>query len=77
MAVAIPERRLTAPLLILIILCPIIAQPPIPPKNPVVTLARPCANDSLLGLPLVSVISSIRFNVRSVSIKPIAANKRA
>ena len=41
MAVAIPDKRLKAPLLMLIILWPIMAQPPIPPKNPVTILANP------------------------------------
>ena len=77
MAVAIPDKRFTAPLLILIMLCPIIAQPPIPPKKPVTMLANPCAKDSLFGLPLVSVISSIKLSVRSVSIRPIAAKSSA
>ena len=40
-------------------------------------LANPCAKDSLFGLPLVSVISSIKLSVKRVSIKPIAAKSRA
>ena len=76
-AVAIPDNLRNAPLLILIILWPIIAQPPIPPKKPVTIFAKPCARDSLLGLPRVSVISSIKLSVNKVSIKPIQASKKA
>ena len=40
-AATIPERRPLPPPLILIIDCPIIAQPPIPPNNPVRIFAPP------------------------------------
>ena len=71
--VARPERRCSAPLPTLIMLCPIIAQPPMPPKKPVTTLAAPCAAHSRVGWPTVSVMSSIRFSVSSDSIRPMAA----
>ena len=40
-AATIPERRPLPPPLILIIDCPIIAHPPIPPNNPVTIFAPP------------------------------------
>ena len=40
-AATIPESRPLPPPLMLIIDCPIMAQPPIPPKSPVITLALP------------------------------------
>ena len=45
-AAAIPAILVLPPDLTLIIDCPIIAQPPIPPKNPVTVLAKPCAKHS-------------------------------
>ena len=54
--------------------CPIIAQPPIPPKNPVITLALPCAIHSRLEFPRVSVKSSTKLRVIRDSINPIAAS---
>lgn len=68
-----PESRWVAPAPTLIMLWPIITQPPMPPKNPVTTLAAPCARHSRLGMPRVSVIASIRFKVSSDSIKPTVA----
>jgi hypothetical protein len=37
------------------------AQPPIPPNNPVTIFAPPCAKHSLFEFPLVSVNSSIKL----------------
>ena len=73
----IPESLPLPPPLIFIIDCPIIAHPPIPPKNPVTTLAAPWATHSLLEFPLVSVNSSIKLRVIKDSISPIAAKIRA
>ena len=73
MAAVIPDNLPRPPDFILIIDCPIIAHPPIPPKKPFKIFADPCAIHSLLPLPLVSVSSSIRFNVISDSINPMAA----
>ena len=41
-AALIPENRPRPPEFTLIMLCPIIAQPPMPPKKPVTVLATPC-----------------------------------
>ncbi len=49
------------------------AQPPIPPKNPLIVLAIPCAMDSRFALPLLAVISSTMFSVRSDSTNPTPA----
>ena len=57
----------------LIIAQPPIAQPPIVPKNPAATLANSFAKHSRFGRLRVSVISSIRLSVISVTINPIAA----
>ena len=56
-----------------IIDCPIIAQPPIPTKKPVIPLATPCAKHSCLVPPFLFVISPTRLRVRRLSINPIAA----
>ena len=72
-AATIPDNLPLPPDLILIIDCPIMAQPPMPPNRPVTTFALPCAIHSLFALPRVSVRSSIKFKVISDSIKPIAA----
>ena len=53
--------------------CPIIAQPPIPPKKPVTIFAPPCAIHSRLEFPRVSVKSSTKLRVIKDSINPIAA----
>ena len=45
-AEATAAKRVRPPELTLIIDWPIIAQPPMPPKKPVATLATPCATDS-------------------------------
>ena len=68
-----PESRPRPPERILIMLCPIMAQPPIPPKKPVATLATPCPRHSRVLLPRVSVSSSIRVRVIKDSINPTAA----
>ena len=73
MAAVAPDKRPRPPELILIIDCPIIAQPPIPPKRPFKILAPPWATHSRLPLPRVSVISSIRLSVIRLSIRPTAA----
>ena len=75
-AAAMPEMFFTAPLVTLIMLWPIIAQPPMPPKKPVTTLATPCPILARLGMPRVCVMSSIRFSVSSDSIRPMAARIR-
>ena len=72
-----PDRRARAPEEMLMRLWPIMAQPPMPEKNPVTTLARPCAIASLLLLPRVSVISSMRFSVSRLSIRPTPATINA
>lgn len=65
------ERRVRAPeIRTLIIDCPIIAQPAMPPRNPVTTFAAPCpAASRFLSLP-VSVMSSISWAVISDSSRP-------
>ena len=72
-AAVIPDRRPRPPEFTLIMLWPIIAQPPMPPNNPVTVLATPWPIHSRLPWPRVSVISSIRRKVSSDSIRPIAA----
>ena len=72
-AAVIPESRPRPPEFTLIMLWPIMAQPPMPPKNPVAVLAMPCATHSLLPRPLLSVISSTSRSVNRDSIRPIAA----
>ena len=76
-AATIPDKRPLPPPLMLIIDCPIIAHPPIPPNNPVIIFAPPCAMHSLLEFPRVSVSSSIRLSVINDSISPIAARIKA
>src|SRR5690554_309177 len=68
-----PDSRNPPPELTLMILWPIIAQPPIPPKKPVVILATPWAKHSLLPLPLESVISSTTDKVSRLSSRPTMA----
>ena len=72
-AAVIPDRRPRPPELMLIMLWPIIAQPPMPPKKPQVTLAAPWAMHSLLLRPRVSVSSSTSVKVSNDSISPTAA----
>jgi hypothetical protein len=57
----------------LIIVWPIIAQPPMPPKKPVTMLATPWPQDSRVLLEWVSVMSSTSFAVISDSISPTRA----
>ena len=72
-AAATPATRVRPPDFTLIIDWPIIAQPPMPPKKPVSTLAQPCAMHSWLAPPRLPVISPTRLSVSSDSISPIAA----
>ena len=72
-AALIPDIRPRPPEFTLIMLWPIMAQPPMPPKNPVTVLATPCPIHSRLPRPRVSVISSISRNVSRDSIRPMAA----
>ena len=68
------DSRVRAPeTLTLIMVWPIIAQPPMPPKNPVTMLAMPCPMDSRVLLEWVSVISSTSLAVISDSIRPTSA----
>lgn len=68
-----PDSRFRAPLLMLIMLWPIMAQPPIPPRNPVTRLAVPCAKLSRLGRPRVSVMVSMKLSVSRLSMRPTDA----
>ncbi len=52
---------------------PTMAQPPMPPKNPVTMLAMPWPMDSRVLLERVSVMSSTSFAVISDSIRPTSA----
>ncbi len=72
-AAATPEMRVRPPDFTLIIDCPIIAQPPMPPKKPVTVLAAPWAMHSCDAPPRWPVISPTRFRVSSDSINPMAA----
>ena len=67
------ESRVRAPFLTLIMVWPIIAQPPMPPKNPVTMLATPWPMDSRVLLEGVSVMSSTSLAVISDSISPTSA----
>ena len=73
----IPDNRALAPEEILIRLCPIMAQPPMPEKSPERILAVPCATASLLPLPRVPVISSTMLSVSKDSINPTPATMPA
>ena len=68
-----PETLLLEPALRFTRVCAIIGQPPIPEKKPFRMLEAPCARLSLEPFPLVSVISSTRFRVKSPSVSPTAA----
>ena len=72
-AAAIPAIRVRPPDFTLIMDCPIIAQPPMPPKKPVTVFATPCATHSWLAPPRLLVISPTRFSVSRLSIRPMAA----
>ena len=76
-AATIPESLPLPPELTLMMDCPIIAHPPMPPKSPLRILAVPCAMHSLFPLPRLSVISSMRFKVIKDSINPTAARIKA
>ena len=68
------DRRVRAPdTLTLIIVWPIMAQPPMPPKKPVTMLAMPWPIDSRVLLERVSVMSSTSLAVISDSISPTRA----
>ena len=56
---------------------PIIAHPPMAPKNPFTRFAAPCAMHSLWVLVRRSVMSSTSCWVSSVSISPTAATDAA
>ena len=61
----------------LIIVWPIIAQPPMPPKNPVMMLAPPWPHASRVLSEWVSVMSSTSLAVSSDSRRPTSAIARA
>ncbi|VTR26583.1 Uncharacterised protein [Actinobacillus pleuropneumoniae] len=70
------DNRVRPPDFTLITVCPIMAQPAMPPKNPVITLEMPCPRISrFLSLP-VSVISSTSDAVSSDSVIPTTARAR-
>ncbi len=72
------ESRVRAPdVFTLIIVWPIMAQPPMPPKKPVTMLAMPWPMDSRVLLEWVSVMSSTSFAVISDSISPTSAKANA
>ncbi|MEY9212164.1 hypothetical protein ABH917_001610 [Thermobifida halotolerans] len=72
------EKRVRAPaVLTLIMVWPIIAQPPMPPKQPVTMLAMPWPMASRVLLEWVSVMSSTSLAVISDSISPTSANANA
>ena len=72
-----PDNRPLPPELTLIMDCPIMAHPPIPPNKPFNIFPNPCAKLSLFPLPLESVSSSIKLRVIKDSIRPTAANRNA
>ena len=72
-----PDRRERPPEPRLIMVWPIMAQPPMPPNRPETMLAAPSATHSRLGWPLVCVMSSVRLKVSSVSSKPTIAIRPA
>lgn len=61
----------------LIIVWPIMAQPPMPPKKPVTMLATPWPTDSRVLLERVSVMSSTSWAVMRDSMRPTRAIARA
>ena len=72
------EMRVRAPeAFTLIIVWPIMAQPPMPPKKPVTTLAAPWPHASRVLSERVSVMSSTSFAVSSDSSRPTRAIARA
>ncbi|MNY37673.1 hypothetical protein D3C86_1722520 [compost metagenome] len=76
MEAIIPASLAREPALIFTRVCATMAQPPMPPKKPLVTLAAPCAIASLLALPFVPVISSTIDKVSNDSIRPTPAITR-
>ena len=72
-AATMPLSRARAPELTLIKLWPIMAQPPMPLKSPLNTLAAPWATHSRFPWPRVPVISSKMFNVSKLSMSPTPA----
>ncbi len=70
-------RRVRAPLPTLMIDWPIMAQPAMPPKQPVTTFARPWPRASRFLSLSVSVRSSTMFAVSSDSISPTSASGNA
>ena len=60
------ESRVRAPERTLIIVWPIIAQPPMPPKNPVTMLAMPCPHGlaGLVGVRVGDVVDQLRRHQR-------------
>ncbi len=72
------DRRVRAPdTFTLIIVWPIMAQPPMPPKKPVTMLATPWPIDSRVLPERVSVMSSTSLAVISDSIRPTSAMANA
>src|SRR5699024_2005524 len=67
------DNRLLAPDFTLITDCPIMAQPPMPPKKPVMIFAMPCPRDSLFLLLKESVASSTILAVSKLSTRPTVA----
>ena len=76
-AAAIPASRVRPPDFTLIMDCPIMAHPPMPPKKPVMVFAIPWAILSWLAPPRLLVMSPTRLSVSRLSIKPIAARMPA
>mmetsp|Transcript_43203 Transcript_43203/g.111586 ORF Transcript_43203/g.111586 Transcript_43203/m.111586 type:complete len:213 (+) Transcript_43203:1075-1713(+) len=71
------EIRVRAPEPTLIMACPSMAQPPMPPSMPQARFETPRPKHSRVGLPGVFVISSMRFRVISDSSRPTAAMRMA
>ncbi len=72
------DSRVRAPeAFTLIIVWPIMAQPPMPPKKPVTTFATPWPHDSRVLSECVSVMSSTSLAVISDSINPTIATPKA
>ena len=67
------ETRPRPPEFRLIMVCPIMAQPPMPPKRPEATFATPCPQDSRVLFERVSVMSSTSLAVMSDSMRPTSA----
>src|SRR5699024_12469604 len=71
------DNLLLAPDFTLITDCPIMEQPPIPPKKPVMIFAIPWPRDSLFLLLKESVASSTILAVSKLSTKPTIAMDRS